>query len=429
MTGADVVDAAADERVVVFGSLPPAGRDLDLVAPSEAVARLARALSAARFSRRGTEFARFEGCTADVVELASVSSWGLSAGEERALFDEALALPGRASLARPAPHHALLILARRVAGDGRFDGKRRARVDAELTRDGGAWEEAGRRAMSWGATGALAILRKAYEEGRAPARTERVAAIAERLGRGGDPISLARARAAWRVLRPRPPGIVVSFSGVDGSGKSSQATALARTVHALGGRPTVLWTRLTFDRWIDVVAAPVKAALRARSSIRRSRPTTGAAAAGDADAARELRERNSLVALAWSTVVVFANALSRRRGVRRARRAGKVVICDRYTLDALAQLRHQYGAARSFRLQSAIAERLPPRPDLAFFLDVDPTTAWERKSDEFTAEALVRHAETYRAEAARLGVIRLDGSLPQEELCRRVAELVWRKLP
>src|SRR4051812_42000085 len=66
---AATIDAAASGRVIVLGSLPPAGRDLDLLARSPERERIERALDAAGLARKGSDFALFRACRAYGVEL------------------------------------------------------------------------------------------------------------------------------------------------------------------------------------------------------------------------------------------------------------------------------------------------------------------------------------------------------------------------
>src|SRR5947209_15063625 len=105
----EVIAGAAGERVVVLGSLPPDGRDLDLLVSADTRPRLERALSAAGFTARASLHVRFASCTAYAVEL--IDSGGFLPPEALAeLYESAIPLDGDGPLMRPAPPHALLIL-------------------------------------------------------------------------------------------------------------------------------------------------------------------------------------------------------------------------------------------------------------------------------------------------------------------------------
>src|SRR5262249_62086100 len=96
------VDAAALGRVIVLGSLPPAGRDLDLLARTPERERIESALSDAGLERKGSEFALFGACSAFGVELITAERF-LPRSALDDLFGRALPLDGSTALARPAP--------------------------------------------------------------------------------------------------------------------------------------------------------------------------------------------------------------------------------------------------------------------------------------------------------------------------------------
>ena len=99
-----------------------------------------------------------------------------------------------------------------------------------------------------------------------------------------------------------------------------------------------------------------------------------------------------------------------------------VVVCDRYTLDAIVALRALVGERRRAPLRRALLRRLARRPATAFLLDVAPQTAWARKGEQGTAP-LRRQRDLYLQEHRALGVERLDGERPADELAAHIA---WR---
>jgi len=404
---AELVDAVVSEPVLVFGSLPPEGRDLDLlVRPAEEKA-LITSLDRERFVRRGREWARFHACTVDAVELVPAAAWKLSGQELRTLFAEARPIHSYARLVRPAPHHALLILALRLArGDGHLDATRRRRLEEALAEEPEAWEGARGSARAWGAESALAALDRVYRTGERPPR--------------------ARVREWRRRLTHRRRGRVVSFSGVDGSGKTSQALALVHTLERLGYETVTEWTRLSYNPSLDVVAYPVKALVRVvRRWPRGPEPSTEP----DADLGKEFRRRSALVSHAWALIVAIANASSQRRATRPHLRRGRIVVCDRYSLDSAVHLRYRYGEARRFRVQALLVRLLSPRAVCSFFLDVPAQRALARKAEQYDLDQLSGQVRLYREEHERLGIRRLDGERPRDELCAEIAAEVWLALP
>lgn len=404
-----LVDRSVRDAVLVFGSPPPGGRDLDLlVRPAEERA-LAGALAEAGLARRGGEWVRFADCTAEAVELVPAADWGLPAGELEDLLNRARALAGFEHLVEPAPDHQLLILARRVVGrPPRLGAGRRARVQRAVAEDPHAWERARARAAAWGAEEDLRRLREALAGRRTP----------------GEALA-AGPRRVRRRLTPR----VVALSGIDGSGKSTQARALAATLERLGHPTAVQWAPLAGEAWLDRVARPVKRAAALVPALRPSAQAVSAPAGGLVpNPGRVLRGRSGVVSFGWSTLVALANGWTLGRAVVRHTLAGRVVVCDRYHLDSVVRMRFYYGPEASYAMQRRLIRLLSPPPRWAFFLDVDPATALARKEDAWSLEELGRQASYYREEHVRLRARRLDGEHDAERLCARIAEEVWRGL-
>jgi thymidylate kinase len=428
---AQLVDALAPEPVLVFGSLPPAGRDLDLLARPSASEEIAAGLLKRGFLRREHRLARFAACSVEAVELVKAHDWGLSAAELEELYAAARPLDGFARLVRPSPCHALLLLARRLAAGGLSLEKLEARVASALDEDPLALERARERAAAWRVTSALDALAREYECGRRSGRLLRWRVVVERTrarpnGRRPSPL-----RAARRALTRHPRGTLITFSGLDGAGKSSQCEALCKTLQGLGHESVVEWSRLAVHPVLDRVALPVKRLLGESRAIPQAtealpEPPRRPLAPATPDAKR-LSRTNPFVRFGWTTLVGILNVVTQRGATVRHLRQGRVVICDRYTLDSLVHLRSEYGDHR-FRLQRLLVRRLSPKPSLAYFLEVRPQTALERKAEQFSLADLERHSRLYREEYAALGVHRLDGESSRAELCAEVAREVWEKL-
>jgi thymidylate kinase len=439
---AQLADRAARGRVVVSGSLPPDARDLDLVVRPDDERTLADALRNEGFHQHGGEWVRFQACTAEAVDLIPAAHWELPDAQLDALFADAIRLEGFERLARPAPHHLLLMLSRRlVQGDGRLDEKRRTRVERALADDGSAWEGAARHAPGWGMTRGLAALRAAYEHGERLSQRGRAEALAERFAAMGMNPRRARAKAWKRVLRPPAErgGFLVAFSGLDGAGKSSQAEALAAALEQLGYETRLEWTRLEWTTlWegggvLGKIAWPVTRAVGLVERIRgRGAPVEAPERDWYTDTvetpAARFRQRVGWVNDAWVTVVAAMHAQAQRHATAPHIRAGRAVVCDRYTLDAAAMLRFRYGDDRRFRQAIRLLRRLSPEPLRAYHVDVPAAVAHARKAEQYSLDDLERQARLYREERDGLGVRALDGDLPREDLCTEVALDVWRAL-
>jgi thymidylate kinase len=430
---AESIDRLLRAPVLVFGSLPPAGRDLDLLARRDEQEALSAWLEREGFLERGGEWVRFHDCGVESLDLVPASAWGLLGAAASELFDEALPISGFERLVRPAPRHVLLILARRLSeGTGQMPYKHRKRIADALSEDTAAWEGARASAAHWQVDRALGALDRAYHSGRGISRVDRASALAEWPFGQGRTRARALVRGWLEAVRAerRRRGQLITFSGLDGAGKSSQAEALRDALEQLGWETTMQWVRLEWttlweNRWLGILGWPARTVL---GLMARAPGSSGGGDAAPALTPTAVRERSGLVANVWVTVVALAHASAQRREVRTHLRRGGAVICDRYTLDAAAHLRFRYGERRPFRLQIRLLERLSPRPLRAYFVDVPAETAYARKAEQYSLKDLTRQAQLYREEAPRLNVKTVDGERRREDLCAEIAEDVWRAL-
>jgi dTMP kinase len=192
----------------------------------------------------------------------------------------------------------------------------------------------------------------------------------------------------------------VTFEGLDGSGKSTQAELLAGELRARG-REVVL-----------------------------TREPGGT----------ELGERVRELLLAggdvspWAEAALFAAARAELvdRVIRPALERGADVVCDRYVDSSLAYqgIARGLGVDRVLDLNRAAIDGL--LPDRTFLLLVDAELAGERSGDQPDrieregADFRARVDEAYRELASRFAdrIVAVDGSLPPEEIAAHVAEQV-----
>jgi thymidylate kinase len=232
-----------------------------------------------------------------------------------------------------------------------------------------------------------------------------------------------------RSMLPRRTRII-SLSGLDGAGKSSQTTALVETFEALGVEVVVEWMPLGHApryRAIRTIRKSVGAALRLYRRVRalgRKRPGSGSPSAKVQDTA--LRQRSSAVNQGWTTIVALHQAIQHRKASLKHAGRGKVVIFDRYTPDAAAQLRFFYGSQNAFRFQKWLIDRISPNTRRSYLLEVPPAVVAARKELQYTFEGVCEQAALLVEESGRLGVVRLDGERPREEITEQIARELWQ---
>jgi thymidylate kinase len=422
------LDKCLRRPVLVFGSLPPAGRDLDLLARWSEAEALAIGLASLGFESKGHQWARFRNGEADVVEVVPTAAWQLPPEEVGALFETGAPLPGTRAFLRPAPPHAALILARKFvrARARQLDRKTREQIESLTAEDPDVWERAAERAHEWGAQAALRCLWRAYSERSTVSRAARVRAVKEVLIASGRGPVRAHLR-AWASLLPRPRrGALVTLSGLDGAGKSSQAAALHRALDTLGYRPVREWAPLGGTRSAMAVVSLGRPLLRRAMGSADRTPRLGIGQA-NGDEPRG-KGRSEALRAVWVTILVSLNAAAHVRAKLRHAGKGRTMIFDRYVLDSAVQLQHNYGDTGLVRLCIRLLKVLSPKATRAYLLDVSPETARGRKEDLWSTTQLGDRARLYRDWHQRFGVVRLDGERPPEVLADEIARDVWRSL-
>jgi thymidylate kinase len=438
IAAAVLVDAAAPERVLILGSFPPTGRDLDVLAFKICREAIADALAGEGFLPRGPglaparpwvqQWVRFAEGTAFAVDVHAPERYGLADAEVQRLFDDALPIEGMRCLARCAPHHVLLLTARGLARrGGRLGDKRRGRVERAVTEDPGCWARARELAPAWGLSHALAVLEQALAADASPSPGDRARAQLELL-RAVPRSRLERVLRLAAARRPRR-ARVVSVSGLDGAGKSSQTLAVQELLTAVGVEAVVAWMPLGHSPRHPTLRLIRRTAGRVlRFGRRRGADAVGRASIGEPNPMRAARERSELIAQGWVTVVALIQALQHRRAVLRHASTGRLVIFDRYVLDTAVQLRYFYGAQHRFEFQKWLVRLVSPTPKLSFLLDVPAETVATRKPLQYSFDEVCLQAGLYKDELESSGVVWLDGERPQAELTDELAETIWREV-
>jgi len=208
---------------------------------------------------------------------------------------------------------------------------------------------------------------------------------------------------------------IVSFSGIDGAGKSTQINALQAWLGHIGLSVQLL----TF--WDNVVVLSRFREFMSHAAFK------GDQGIGSPEKPLHRRDKN---VTAWPVSVMrfglyFLDAINLCRATRRVRRSGTdVVIFDRYIYDELANLPLNRWLVRAF-VRALL--RFVPEPDIAYLIDADPVAALARKP-EYPLEFLRSNREAYLTLSRLAGEVTVIEPLSIEAMETKIRNVFLQKL-
>ncbi len=196
--------------------------------------------------------------------------------------------------------------------------------------------------------------------------------------------------------------LLISFSGLDGSGKSTQINNLIQRLSSAGLNVKLL------AFWDDVV---VGKKYREGFVHKVYKSEQGIGAPGKPVNRRDKNVRAWYLTL-FRHVLYLVDAIHLRMVVDKAIRSGSnVVIMDRYIYDELANLPLQNKFSQLF---VRMIQKIVPQPDLGYLLDADVEAARARKP-EYPVEFMHKCRIAYFSLASLLGTMVIIPPLPLNE--------------
>ena len=216
-------------------------------------------------------------------------------------------------------------------------------------------------------------------------------------------------------IRPNR-GMVVSISGLDGSGKTRQAEALCKVLEIADIAHSYYWSRIGCSPLTNFVS---RMAARFGKGERNTKDISSVA---DDGFQRDLSGwPGPLQALwAWFMVVDLVGRYTykvRLPLLRGKFGLGKVVVCDRYALDAAVEINMRLPQSGwAVRLAVKFLKVLSPKPRVAYMLDVPEEIAQERHNLPISLEELRQYREGFLKLADEFGAKIQNGTLSAVDL-------------
>jgi thymidylate kinase len=211
---------------------------------------------------------------------------------------------------------------------------------------------------------------------------------------------------------------IVVLSGIDGVGKSTQATNLVAWARERGLRAEVLWCR-----WDPLLTRPAIRLLNRYSS-------GGTANDGGSEHTRRRGFKRRVLSVAplraaWRAAMVLDYGIRTSVRVRRARRQLDLLVLDRYWHDVIVDL----SAGGEMVKPPRLLTMLLPRPDLVLVLELPEEQAIVRQPDAIDLTYLRERRRLYGVVAAQPDAALVDASGTESAVSEAVRAAATGVLP
>lgn len=206
----------------------------------------------------------------------------------------------------------------------------------------------------------------------------------------------------------RAKGMLITLSGIDGTGKSAMVGCIRDTLLSKWGTPS----RYVWCKFGDHPFSRLKIAQRAKRRPAASPPEP-----------HHTRRAPSLPLRVYGSLLLILHMAQIALSVRRPLKRGEVVVCDRYIFDTIVDLAHDLHCPIA-RAEKLCGARWIPQPDVRFLLDLPGEIAFARKDDSYSAARLEERRALYLSIAPAHRLTMVDARQPFDQVARQITRAV-----